>query len=301
MAVSATLLAACGGGSSGDSATVDSDGNQMGAGGSSVAPFFNPDSGIGFANELGESMSRVFNAASGSVGESLVVEPTEDSRYSARAIEKDSLPCDTGSLDSAIDIDDQSGELNGISLNFNECNSGGSVATGSMAVTISGTLENQQFNVSFDNFSSSSAADGTSSINGMINASSSQNGDTSTVSISGSSLSMGNDEEQITFNDYALTAIDSEASGASMLSGYVEIVSSVDGTIDVSINPPLNIASETDDYPVSGGIVMTHSDGSSLSMNADNGDPASFDYTITADGATTSGVERWDNTDFLMD
>jgi len=300
MAVVTTLITACGGGSSGDSAAVIVETNQSGSGASRNGPFFNAEAGIGFANNFGKSMTRVFNAASGGVGDSFGEEPTEDSYFSSRAIQSDSFPCDTGSLDTSIDIDDESGELNGLALSFNNCNSGGSLSTGSMAVTISGSFDNPQYSLQFDNFTSTDA-DGTSAIDGMLNASGSQSGETSTMAISGSSLSMRLDDEQTTFKNYALTVVDTETSGTSALSGSAQLESSVDGNIDISINPPLSVGSEGDDYPESGGIVMTHSDGSSLAINADNGDPESFDYTISADGATTSGVERWDNTDLLIE
>ena len=64
----------------------------------------------------------------------------------------------------------------------------------------------------------------------------------------------------------------------------------------VEFDPPL-----ADDgfaeFPLSGVITLTHADGSSLALNAGNGNLETFDFTINDNGSITTGSQRWDETD----
>lgn len=52
---------------------------------------------------------------------------------------------------------------------------------------------------------------------------------------------------------------------------------------------------QPDDFYTSGTMLVTASDGSSLSINADNGDPATVQVTLNVSGVTQSDTLNWDD------
>lgn len=127
-------------------------------------------------------------------------------------------------------------------------------------------------------------------MNGQINASMAVVGDETTASVNGSGLTMTADCENISFSDYSVTVAENDLTGSSSMTASMSVTSSIDGTITVDVNPALFTPDDFSDYPISGTIEMTHSDGSILTINADTGNPATFSYLVNENGATTTGT-----------
>jgi len=133
-------------------------------------------------------------------------------------------------------------------------------------------------------------------LDGTVNLQDQFNNAGSTFSISGPNLSVTAGSETIVLSDYSITVIENDFEDTAELSASVTVASSVDGMITLVIDPPLSSDSDAE-FPLSGTITMTHADGSSLTLNADNGNPETFDFTINDNGSITSGSQRWDETD----
>jgi len=112
-------------------------------------------------------------------------------------------------------------------------------------------------------------------LNGSVDLQVQDSASGSEFSISGPNFSVTAAGESITFSDYSITAIDNVNAGTASLSAAMTVSSNVDGTITFAIDPPL-AGNDSDDYPTSGVLTMTHSDRSSLTIDADNGDPETF-------------------------
>lgn len=270
-----------------------------GGSGDSNGSFFNADGGLDFANSLGESMSRMFNTAT-SAGDGDLSADSQGSVFTARASETSSTACDSGSVDSVVTVDDITEELTAFNLQFNDCMSAGSLSTGSIDLAASGTADDMQMSIIFDNFSSTDSA-GSSAMNGTINVSGSENSGISNFTISGPSLTMVSDGETLSFDSYSLTVLENSATSVVSMSVSATIDSSTDGTLSLSIDPPFVQDEVSSDYPESGRMVMSHSDGSSLEIQADNGSAESFDYIVNDNGIVTSGTELWANSDLLVE
>ena len=134
-------------------------------------------------------------------------------------------------------------------------------------------------------------------MNGQTNVATSVAGDQTTATISGPGLTMTADGETITFANYSMTVVDNETNGATSVAASMTVQSSVDGTITLDISPALSIPDDSYDYPTSGTLTMTHSDGSSLTIDANTGNPETFNYIINENGATSSGTENWIDTE----
>lgn len=270
-----------------------------GAGGDSDGSFFNADEGLDFANSLGESMSRMFTTASGAGGGSLSASGQE-SVFTARASQSSSTACDSGSVDTVVTVDDATNEMSDFSLQFNNCNSGGSLSSGSINLSSSGTSDDMQMSIIFDNFATTDSS-GFSSMNGTINVSGSENSGISNFSVSGPSLTLVSDGETLSFSSYSLTVSDNSMNSMVSMSASASIESNTDGNLTLTIDPPFVQDESASDYPSTGRMLMTHSDGSSLEIQADNGNPDSFDYVVNDNGTVTSGTELWSNSDIIVE
>lgn len=287
-----TQSTATGSSSSNTSSSSTSSGTGSGA-------FFNDQEGIGFANSLGANMTRLFSAAFGGSSGAIARDPSSESGITVRASSTETSTCNSGSVDTTSETDDATGELTSLSMVFDNCNSGDSISSGGLDLTTSGSGGNQQINLSFNNFATTDPS-GSSSIDGAISLSGNEAGNDSSFTISGPSITMQTNAESVSFNNYSMNVTNNNATGASTIGLTADVVSSVDGTVNFDINPALSIPDDSYDYPVTGRIVMTHSDGSSLDIQADNGDASTFDYTINNAGTTTSGTELWENSDLVV-
>lgn len=268
------------------------------SGSSNDESFFNANEGLRFANKLGGSLTNLFSVANDAGGNS-IDGYREDSLFSTRAAQRDTVACDSGSMDTVVTTDDGTDVPTSFSLNFSNCQNEGSVANGGITLTLSGDEQNIQMSMVFDNFSTTEGSE-TSSIDGSINITGSESGNSSNFSVTGPSLTMVSEGDTLQFSNYSLTATEDSVAQTSSMGASANISSSTDGNLSLAIEPPFITQGGAADYPSSGKMIMTHSDGSQLEIQADNGNADSFDYVINENGTVTSGTERWDNTDLAF-
>ena len=290
------LLSACGSGTDGesDAPVITGDGSGFTTSGRT---FFNDSDGIKFADALGGSFSDVFAAISGGLGGAgpTTASDASISQRMKRATQSQNLECaNSGSISNSFTTNDSTGELTATTMSFNNCLSDGNLSNGSISFTVSGSETNQTVAVIFNQFRSVEDGD-TSSIDGAININVLQSGSALSTTISGSSITMVSAGETVVISNYSLQSDMDDVSGASSLEGGSTITTAA-GVLTMSISPALRVASN-DDYPSTGVIAWSHSDGSSLSIDADSGDAATFNYVISDGASTASGVGNWSETD----
>lgn len=281
------LMTACGGGGSDDDnpqPVVISDPNPEEA-------FFNDDAKFEYVDSMLGRFLSVFRPLSN----------LSDNDLAKRTIlmtETDSISCSGGgSIDLSLTSDDSGEELESASISFNNCTEDGETSNGSIAIDLNldATGDNGTISISANNFTVT-GGDEDIAMNGEVTVSMQSTDSSDTFSISGSSLTVSAGSESISISNYNITAIENIAADSSSLAAGMTVSSNVDGTVIFAVAPPL-VLNGSDEYPSSGTLTMTHSDGSSLSMNADNGDPATFDFIISDGTTTSSGVQRWDETE----
>jgi len=294
------LLVACSSDSSNPPSTTGGTTSTTGETGDRA--FFNDDAGFSFANTMGGGFSNAFDAIFGGLGagsgatasSGIATRSGLSARLSARATESETSACDGGGTASySITTNDTTMELTSFALAFNNCVTDGAVSNGSVSFSITGTEANPVISMTFNNFVT--VENGVSnSINGnvRVTVTESANGAISTT-IAGSQITMVADGETITYSNYSLVSSQDSAGNASV-SGTATITT-VDGTLVMTIDPPL--VTGISDYPETGTINWSHSDGSSLEINADTGDAATFSYTVNDGVTVTSGIATWAETD----
>lgn len=293
------LLSACGGGGSGGSFPGSNSSVETGTGDGFTgggATFFNDADGIKFADSIGGSFNAIFDAIFAGFNQDATTASGTLNQRVKRAAQTDTTQCSTGgSISVTSNINDATGELTSMSMSFNNCSSEGSVANGSMSLSMTGTETNSTVTMSFNNFTTTDGSD-TSSLSGTISVSVVESGSLMTSTISGDTFTMASAGEAVTFSNYNLTSVINDDTDAASISGGATIATTSDGTLVMSIDPALQ-TNGNEDYPVSGTIGWVHSDGSQLLIDADTGDVNTFNYTIH-DGATvSSGVGNWADTD----
>lgn len=297
-------LASCGGGGGsgdgGDTGTSDattgngttggSDGGTGGSDGGTTgqegAAFFNDGSGVSFANGLGTTISRIFTFGFGGA----------DGLPSTN----ETFECDTGSVTSYTETDDATGQPTGGGLDYNDCVQDGISASGSLSFSGVQGDENgtSTLTMTFSEFTVNDNGE-VASIDGTINITISVVDGVQNFTVSGPSLDLMDSQGALSFNNYSMTINLSTATGEQSLSAMASITDE-SGTIELNVDPAFVIGGEFL-YPATGEISMVHSDGSSLLINADSGDPETFLYTISDGSSVNSGEQRWDETDLLFD
>ncbi len=288
------LLSACGGGGSGGSFPgVDTGSGEGFTGGGDT--FFNDVDGIKFADSIGGSFNAIFDSIFAGFNQDTTASGTFNQRVK-RAAQTDTTQCSSGgSISVTSNINDATGELTSMSMSFNNCSSEGSVANGSMTLSMTGTQTNSTVTMSFNNFSTTDGSD-TSSLAGTISVSVVESGSLMTSTISGDRFTMASAGEAVTFSNYNITSVINDDTDAASLSGGATIETTSDGTLVMSIDPALQ-TNGSDDYPVSGTIGWVHSDGSQLLIDADTGNANTFNYTVNDGASVSSGVGNWADTD----
>ncbi len=278
------VLTACGG-SSGGSSTPDPviDPNAQ--------AFFNADAKFGYADTLLGKFLGFFRSASS------IPTGISGKRTIAALTEQTTNCTDGGSVGLSLTTDDVTDEPTAASISFNNCQEGSETSSGSLSISASfdDLSENGSATITANNFSVTGGAEPVA-LNGTVTMAVQTNGAETTATINGPNMSMTSGNETIVFSNYSLTVVDNEATDVSALSASLTLASNIDGTITVTIDPPLT-SDGISDYPLTGQLVMTHSDGSSLTMNADNGNPNTFDYSINDRGAISTGVANWSDTE----
>jgi len=201
--------------------------------------------------------------------------------------------CDSGSISSSFAVDAM-GNLNDGSIVFNNCVVAGETSSGTITFTSSSSGATESININFADFGTSGPS-GTSSINGGVSLVVSDDGN---FSLFGTNITFVADGETTVFSDFAFDVGVDLTTGATSLSAQANIASSTDGTIQFAIDPAF--VASGDGYPTIGMLNLTHSDGSALTIDANTGNPATYNYSITSDGATTTGVGNWDDEDFTL-
>lgn len=303
VALTVGLLASCSAGDKNEASSESSNATNLYASGNnqnSNGSFFNANNGLGFVNRLGGSMTKMFTVANDAGGSSIEgYREDSGSVLTARASQRDTIACDTGSLETVVTTDDQTDVPNSFELIFNDCGSPGSATSGSISVSLAGDEQNLQLSMTLDNFTNTEGSE-TSSMDGSININVTDSGGVSNFAVSGPVLTMVAEGETLQFSNYSLTGTENSAAQTSSLAASASIRSSTDGDLNMTIDPPFVSQGSAIEYPSSGRMTMIHSDGSQLEIQADNGSPESFDYVINDNGTVTSGTELWDNTDLTF-
>ncbi len=294
--ITAVLLTGCGAGDESPSvhlgAVADPDPG---------TPFFNDQSGFAVADLIAGRFSGMFSSASAVLPEDSLAVSNDRMRRNTLAVATENVACDSGSMSMSLSTNDRTSSIEGASVSFNQCKFDSEVVNGSVSVSGS-ALDSEEFegvlNVSFNNLRM--AGTETFAIDGDLSASLGTVGSRSTMGLSGSALTISAPGETTTFGNYRVTAIEDSASGLSQLSGGMEFHSSVDGSLSVQVAPAL-VMSDSAEYPASGKITMTHSDGSSLVIDADNGDAATFSYVINDGSTTVSGNGNWSDLEAISE
>lgn len=290
-------ITGCGGSESGDGDSSGSDGDNSSGGGSTDgtdAAFFNDQETFSFANSVGGRLSSLFANAYGVLSSS-----TDSAKRQVQAEQTSSFPCeDSGDIALTYVVNDATFELTSVVLGFSECVEEGDTTNGSIAISGSAftSLDGSgDLVVDLDNLAVSGADP--VSMDGTVTATMSAAGDETTVGVSGNNLSMVAENETINFTNYVLTVINNETTGGTSVALTATIDSSIDGEVAVVIDPPFVRDDDQDAPPTAGRMVMTHADGSSLTIDADTGNEATFNYTVNEDGTVTTGTANWVDTD----
>jgi len=290
------FLSACGGsgGGSGTPAgqTFDPDPEP-------AVSFFNDDAGTDFVNATINRFVGVFSPISSLLGGGGTSDDSsgDSAKRAIARTETETESCaDGGTFTVSSEFDDVTDEQTAVSISIDNCIEDGETGNGDITVNLldaPGDVE--AFSLTADNLTIT-GGDEDIALDGTVNLQDQFNNAGSTFSISGPNLSVTAGSETIVLSDYSITVIENDFEDTAELSASVTVASSVDGMITLVIDPPLSSDSDAE-FPLSGTITMTHADGSSLTLNADNGNPETFDFTINDNGSITSGSQRWDETD----
>jgi len=259
--------------------------------------FFNDDSGTDFVNNLLGRFLGVLRPLSG------LLDDDDDfkSAIAKRTIARTETLADNcsggGSFTISGEFDDVTDELISLDGTLNNCIEDGETSNGSLSITsnLDDSGDNGTVSLTVDNLTVTGGEENIA-LDGTVNVEVQSNGVESTFTISGPNFSMTVDDESLSFSDYSVSAVSNDFTDSSSLSASMTISSSVDGIIMFVIDPPL-ADDGFSEFPLSGVITLTHADGSSLALNAGNGNPETFDFTINDNGSITTGSQRWDETD----
>lgn len=182
-------------------------------------------------------------------------------------------------------------------LAFNNCDNDGVLTNGSL--TVSGSIQEELLDsdygsanvtVIFNDLRMNGQE--SASINGDISIDFVDNAQQLLLNIGGNAMTTVSDGQTNTISNYQLAM--SEDQGQTTMTLDMTLHSTEHGSITFETNTPL-----TGDNPSSGMFTMTHSDGSYLIVDADNGNPDTFGYTIFNGSSTISGDTPWSEFDVL--
>ncbi len=217
---------------------------------------------------------------------------------SVMATDQSLVDCGSGSI-SARGLDNPQNFR--ATISFNNCKNDGVIANGSIGISGS-MLESAadsddlsaNVKVTFNNLTISGQE--SASINGDLSIDVIDNAQQLELSMAGNALTTIADGQTNTLSNYEIAM--TEISGESTLSLNMTLHSSEHGSIVFKTDSPLS-GDAFSDNPTSGSFTMTHSDGSYLSVDANNGDPDTFAYTIFNGSSITSGNSNWTELEFI--
>lgn len=262
-------------------------------------PFFNEDTANSFTS-LGDTtsswisdLSKVFPTET-----TTAKSPTAPTKARSIMAADPQLDCQSGNI-RARGFDNPDNFR--ATLTFNNCNNDGVLTNGSL--TVNGSIQEELLDsdygsanvaVTFNDLRMSGQE--SASINGDISIEFLENAEQLIFNIAGTALTTVSEGQTNTIRDYQLAM--SEDQGQTTMTLDMTLHSTEHGSITFETNTPLtdNIAG---DHPSSGMFTMTHSDGSYLIVDADNGNPDTFGYTIFNGSSTISGDKPWSEFDML--
>ena len=258
----------------------------------SQGTFFNDQDGLRFARDMGFNLSSVVTKAFESTSSGLSNAAANDDPTSGIYNDDTSVEqCDSGSVSSSVGTN-ANNELENASIVFNNCVIDGQTTSGSMSFSATMPGNSDVLVIEFAEFGST-GPQGDSFIDGGLTMS--INDDLSS-SVSGSELTLIADGDSTVFSDFAINTEFGSDDNTASFDGQGTITSSVDGSVEISISPAFS--GPADGNPTRGVLTMVHEDGSSLTINANTGNPDTYAYTVNGDGVVTSGVGRWDDESF---
>jgi len=259
--------------------------------------FFNDDASTDYVNSMITRFVSAFSPLSSFLDDDSVAKNTFVKRTIARAESLSQSCTGGGNFTISAEIDDVTEELTSFDVVLNGCIENGQTSNGGLSLTsnLDASGDNGTVSLAANNLTLTGGEENIA-LDGTVNVQLQTTGAESTFTISGPNFSMTAGSESITYSNYSVSAVSNDVTDAVSLSASMTVASTVDGTITFVIDPPLTMEVNSD-YPISGTLTMTHSDGSSLALNADNGNPETFDFTINDNGTITTGTQRWDDTD----
>ena len=262
----------------------------------SEGTFFNERTALDFAGGIGTGLTSVVTRAfTSSNGELTAAAQNNDPTTGVFNDETSVEQCDSGTISSSFGSG-ENGDFENGSIVFSDCVTDGQTTSGAISFSAdSSSSSESEVAMEFADFGSTGPL-GDSFIDGDIALSIRED---LSSSISGSELTMTADGETTVFSNFLLdTSFDTDSMS---IDGGATIASTVDGTVDISINPafvtPMDSAAEQAGNPTTGIMRMTHSDGSSLTIDANTGNDDTFAYVISGNGSVTTGVGMWDDED----
>lgn len=279
-------MVGCGGGSLSDD-TVSAIANSEPSNGT----FFNDQDGIDFASSLGFDMKSVVNRALDSSNDGLANAAENDDPTSGVFNDDSSVEqCDSGSLSSTVNTN-AAGDLENATIVANDCLIDGQTTSGSLFLTASSSAGSDTINVEFADFGST-GVEGDSFIDGDVTMSI---GEDLATSISGTRLTMTAAGETTEISNFALITTYDDSLDNITVDAQATISSSAGGAITFATGPAF--FGPLEGNPVNGVLVMTHSDSSTLTIDANTSDPETFAYTLNGNGMISNGVSTWKGED----
>ncbi len=255
-------------------------------------PFFN-DSTMQSLNELSASSSSWI----ADLSKALPIDQAKASAPSNRArtimaVDQTQLDCGSGNIRASGNNDPANLSA---TISFNKCANDGVVTNGAIRLNGAfreGSLETSYvsayFNVDIDNLTLSGQESAT--IHGDIAIDLIENPQQFVLSVAGDALTTVADGQTNTLSNYQFSI--SEAQEKVSASLNMTLHNNQHGSLVLRTDSPLS-SDINAEYPASGKLTLTHSDGSYLIIDADNGNPESFAYTIFNGSSSTSGNTLW--------
>jgi len=178
-----------------------------------------------------------------------------------------------------------------LDISFNNCILSGDSFNGTMRMTVKSWVS--EFNFSMGTtFNLSTVVDGiAASSNGSMDIALMDTGSTTTITLSSSSMTGTVGTETTTMTNLNVVVTESSTGYTTDLSMNVSS-NTIGGSVNIDTDPAFGFG-PFDDYPNTGTLTVTGSDGTYVSLNADTGDLNTVILTVFDGTATTSDEIPW--------
>ena len=220
-----------------------------------------------------------------------------------RATQSFTLECDSGSITLTANDANDSQELDAgdsLSVTFNDCveteDGKTNRSNGRFVLTINSiSADGNSSNATADYQDLTIVEDGeTASIDGKMTVDVQVNGDVETITVSGNRVDFSDENETGSLIDFTFRTTTNTQTLAWSESINTEIQSSEIGG-RVIVTTPTELQGMGENYPDTGEIVFTGSQGSYTSLNADTGDNDTVLVTVFDGSVTNSDTVNWDD------